>query len=129
MGILRNDPKLTIIHIQSPTLLRVKSIIVLAITVAIASAVLGSLAMQAFTSIDNEPQQIELEKKCETIAAEGFKVQVKYSEINFETMPKEDADKMRYLDDLWIRDCVTQLPGEKIFEISKKVEQDYYSGE
>ena len=106
-----------------------KSIIVLAIIVAIASAVLGSLAMSVFTPTDNVPQQIELEKKCETIAAEGFKVQVKYSEINFDTMPKEDADKLKYLDDLWIRDCITQLPGEKIFEITDKVQRDYYSGE
>ena len=85
--------------------------------------------MQAFTPTNNEPQQIELEKKCETIAAEGFKIQRKYSEINFETMPKEDADALKYLDDLWINDCVTKLPGEKIFAIADKVEQDYYSGE
>ena len=101
----------------------------MAIAVGIASAVLGSFAMQAFTPTNNEPQQIELEKKCETIAAEGFKIQRKYSEINFETMPKEDADALKYLDDLWINDCVTKLPGEKIFAIADKVEQDYYAGE
>jgi hypothetical protein len=44
-------------------------------------------------------------------------------------MPKEDADALRYLDDLWIRDCASQLSPETIFNIAKRVEQDYYSGE
>ena len=105
------------------------SILVIAIAVAITSAILGSLLFQVFTPIDNTTQQIELEEKCEKIAIEGFQIQVKYSEINFETMPKEDADKLQYLDDLWIKDCVSNLPVDKIFEIAKKAEQDYYSGE
>lgn len=105
-----------------------KPIILLAIAVGVASAVIGSLAIQAFTA-DSAPQQLKLEEKCEKIAAEGFKIQVKYSEIDFDKMPEQDADALQYLDDLWINDCVTQLPGEKIFEIASKVEQDYYSGE
>ena len=106
-----------------------KPIIGLAIIVPVTCAILGSVAIQFLTPSDNSPQQLELEKKCEKIAAEGFKIQIKYSEINFETMPKEDADAMRYLDNLWINDCVSKLPEEKIFEISKKVEQEYYYGE
>ena len=109
--------------------MRVKSILVVAIGVAIAAALLGSMTFQYFTPIENEPLQIQLEEKCQKIATEGFQIQVKYSEINFDTMPKEDADALRYLDELWINDCVTQLPGEKIFEIAKKAEDDYYSGE
>ena len=106
-----------------------KPIIGLAIIVAVSCAILGSLTIQVFTSSDNSPQQLELEKKCEKIAFEGFKIQIKYSEINFETMPKEDAETIRYLDELWINDCVSNLPQEKIFEIAKKVEQEYFSGE
>jgi hypothetical protein len=107
----------------------VKSILIIAIVVAISFAILGSFVFQFFVPIDNVPQQIAHEEKCEKIAIEGFQIQVKYSEINFETMPKEDADQLRYLDELWIRDCVSKLSGEKIFEIAKKAEQDYYSGE
>ena len=117
------------IHIQWLTFFRVKSIFGIAIAVAVASAIFGSLLFQFLVPIDNTPQQIELEDKCEKIAIEGFQIQVKYSEINFETMPEEDANKLRYLDELWIRDCVSNLSGEKIFEIAKKAEQDYYSGE
>ena len=106
-----------------------KPIIFLLIAVGIGSAVLGSFAFQFAAPAENIPQQIELEEKCLKIASEGFKIQVKYSEINFDTMPKEDADALKYLDDLWINDCVTQLPGEKIFEIAQRAEQDYYSGE
>jgi len=107
----------------------VKSILLVAIAVATAAALLGSLLFSFLSPIDNKPQQIQLEEKCEKIAIEGFQIQVKYSEINFEIMPKEDADQLRYLDDLWIRDCVSNLSAEKIFEIAKNAEQDYYSGE
>ena len=106
-----------------------KSILVIAVAIAIGAALLGSVLFQFLTPTDNAPQQLQLEEKCEKIAIEGFQIQVKYSEINFETMPKEDADKLRYLDELWINDCVSNLSGEKIFEIAKKAEQDYYSGE
>jgi hypothetical protein len=44
-------------------------------------------------------------------------------------MPKEDADTLKRLDDLWINDCVTKLSGEKIFEIAERAESNYYSGE
>ena len=105
------------------------SILGIAIVVAAVSAILGSLLFQFFTPEDNFMQQIELEEKCQKIAIEGFQIQVKYSKINFETMPKEDAEKLRYLDSLWINDCVANLSAEKIFEIANKAEQDYYSGE
>ncbi len=106
-----------------------KPIILLIIAVGVSSALLGSLAFQFFTPGENIPLQIDLEEKCQKIATEGFKIQVKYSEIDFDTMPKEDADKLRYLDELWINDCVTKLSGEKIFEIAEKAKDDYYSGE
>jgi hypothetical protein len=107
----------------------VQPIILLVIAVGIASALLGSLAFQFFAPGDNIPQQIDLEEKCQKIATEGFRIQVKYSEINFDTMPKEDADTLKHLDELWINDCVTKLSGAKIFEIAEKAEQEYYSGE
>lgn len=119
---------MTILQIQGLTFLRVKSIFLLVI-VAVMVALGGSILFQSFAPIDNAPQQIALEDKCQKIATEGFKIQVKYSEINFDTMPKEDADTLKHLDDLWINDCVTKLSGEKIFEIAEKAESDYYSGE
>ena len=101
----------------------------LIILVGVGSALIGSMAFQLISPKNTSTWQIELEQKCEEIAREGFKVQIKYSEINFDKMPKEDVDKIKYFDDLWIRDCVSNLPTEKIFEIAKKVEHDYYSGE
>jgi hypothetical protein len=101
----------------------------LVIVVGVGSAIAGSMAIQFFAQADNAPQQLELEEKCEKIASEGFKIQVKYSEIDFDRMPKEDADALGYLDDLWIKDCVSQLSPETIYNIAQRVEQDYYSGE
>ncbi len=105
-----------------------KSIFAMVI-VAVMVALGGSILFQSFAPIDNAPQQIALEDKCEKIATEGFQIQVKYSEVNFETMPQDDADRLRYLDELWIGDCVSNLSTEKIFEIAQKAERDYYSGE
>ena len=99
------------------------------VIVAVMVALGGSILFQSFAPIDNAPQQIALEDKCEKIATEGFQIQVKYSEVNFETMPQDDADRLRYLDELWIRECVSNLSPEKIFEIAQKAESDYYSGE
>ena len=115
--------------IENKTCLRVKPIIFLAIAVAVGTALLGSVVISLFIPFDSPVQQLELEEKCEKIAAEGFKIQVKYSEINFDRMPKEDADALRYLDDLWIRDCISSLSPETIMNIAQKVEREYYSGE
>ena len=106
-----------------------KSILLVAIGIAAASAILGSLAISAFTPIDEVSAQIELEQKCEIIAAQGFKIQVKYSEIDFDKMPKEDADALQYVDDLWMKDCVSSLSPETLVGIASKVEREYYSGE
>ena len=106
-----------------------RPIIFLAIAVGVGSAIAGSMAIQFFAQADNTPQQLDLEEKCEKIASEGFKIQVKYSEIDFDKMPKEDADAIRYLDDLWIKDCVSRLSPETIYNIAQRVEQEYYSGE
>ena len=99
------------------------------IAVGVGSAIAGSILFQFFSPADNLPQQLDLEEKCEKIASEGFKIQVKYSEIDFDKMPKEDADALKYLDDLWIKDCVSQLSPETLYNIAQRVEQDYYSGE
>jgi len=107
----------------------VKPIILLVIAVGVGSALAGSMALQFFSPVAEPSSQLGLEERCEKIAQEGFKVQVKYSEIDFDRIPKEDADKLRYLDDLWINDCVSSLPLEKISQIAKKVEDEYYSGE
>ena len=106
-----------------------KPIIILVIAVGIGSVLVGSIAFQFITPADNSPQQLRLEEKCEKIAQEGFKVQVKYSEIDFDRMPKEDADTLKYLDDLWMRDCVSNLSPETIVTIANKVQDEYYSGE
>lgn len=106
-----------------------KPIIVLVIAIGIGSALVGSMAIQFITPAGNSPQQLGLEEKCEKIAEEGFKVQVKYSEIDFDRMPKEDADTLKYLDDLWMRDCVSNLSPEKIVAIANKVQDQYFSGE
>ena len=109
--------------------MRVKPIILLVIAVGVGSALVGSMAMQFFAPADNNAAQLDLQERCEKIAAEGFKIQVKYSEIDFDKMPKEDADALQYVDDLWMKDCVSNLSPETLVGIASKVEREYYSGE
>lgn len=106
-----------------------KPIILLVIVVGVGSALVGSMAFQFFSSTDSDPQQLGLVEKCKKIAEEGFKVQVKYSEIDFDRIPKEDVDTLKYLDNLWMQDCVSNLSPEQIVNIANKVQDEYYSGE
>jgi hypothetical protein len=67
----------------------VKPIILLIVVVGVGSALIGSMAIQFFAPTDNNTAQLDLQEKCEKIAAEGFKIQVKYSEIDFDKMPMQ----------------------------------------
>jgi len=107
----------------------VKPIVFLVIAVGVGSALAGSMAFQYFSPAESSPQQLGLIEKCEKIAQEGFKVQVKYSEIDLDRIPKDDADTLKYLDDLWMKECVSNLSPEQIMKIANKVQDEYYSGE
>ena len=75
------------------------SIIFLAIGVAVAAALFGSMAIQSMTPI-NEAVLSPLEKKCQEIANEGYKIHALYPDSTPEELPEDDMKKMLYLDDL-----------------------------
>jgi hypothetical protein len=103
------------------------SILWLAIGVAITSALLGSLVF-GFLTPDISPM-ITLETKCEKIAEEGFQIHISYPDLQPDQLPTADMNRLMYLDEIWINDCVSGLPAESIFNIIQKVERDFYSGE
>ena len=57
------------------------SIILLAIVVAVAATLLGSVLIQSLTSI-NDVILSPLEKKCQEIADEGYKIHTLYPDSN-----------------------------------------------
>ena len=104
------------------------SIILLAIVVAVTVTLLGSVLMQSLTSI-NDVILSPLEKKCQEIADEGYKIHTLYPASNPDELLEDDMRRLLYLDDLWMKECVSVLPAESIFDIVNNVERDFSYGE
>jgi hypothetical protein len=103
------------------------SIIWLAIGIVVATALLGSLVLGFLTP--NVSSVITLEEKCEKIAKEGFQIHVSYPDLLPDQLPTGDMNRLMYLDEMWIKECVSGLSAESIFNIVQKVEHNFYSGQ
>ena len=104
------------------------SIILLVIVVGAAVALLGSVLIQSITPI-NDIILSPLEKKCQEIANEGYKIHTLYPASNPDELLEDDMRRLLYLDDLWIKECVSVLPAESVFDIVNNVERDFSYGE
>ena len=104
------------------------SIILLVIVVAVAVALLGSVLIQSVIPI-NDVILSPLEKKCQEIANEGYKIHTLYPTSNPDELLEDDKKRLLYLDDLWMKECVSVLPTESIFNIVNNVERDFTFGE
>ena len=104
------------------------SIILLAIVVAVAVALLGSVLIQSVTPINNLILS-PLEKKCQEIANEGYKIHTLYPTSNPDELLEADMKRLLYLDNMWIKECVSILPAESIINIVNNVEREISYGE
>ena len=104
------------------------SIILLVIVVGAAVALLGSVQIQSITPI-NDIILSPLEKKCQEIANEGYKIHTLYPTSNPDELLEDDMRRLLYLDDLWMKECVSVLPAESVFNIVNNVERDFSYGE
>ena len=104
------------------------SIILLAIVVAVAAALLGSVLIQSLTPISNVILS-PVEKKCQEIANEGYKIHTLYPTSNPDELLDNDMKRLLYIDDLWMKECVSILPAESIFNIINNVERNVSYGE
>ena len=104
------------------------SIILLVIVVAVTVTLLGSVLIQSLTSI-NDVILSPLEKKCQEIADEGYKIHTLYPASNPDELLEDDMKRLLYLDDLWMKECVSVLPAESVFDIVNNVERDFSYGE
>ena len=104
------------------------SIILLAVVIAIAVALLGSVLLQSLMPI-NDVILSPLEKKCQEIANEGYKIHTLYPISNPDELLEDDLRQLLYLDDLWMKECVSVLPAESVFDIVNNVERDFSYGE
>jgi len=99
----------------------------MAIGVAVMAALLGSAVFQ-FMSNDEEGLS-PLEKKCQQIANEGYKIHSIYPAANPEDLPETEMKRILYLDNIWITECVAALPSDSIINIANNVERDIKHGE
>ena len=104
------------------------SIILLAIVVAVAVALLGSVLIQSIIPINNMILS-PLEKKCQEIANEGYKIHTLYPTSNPDELLEADMKRLLYLDNMWIKECVSILPAESIINIVNNVEREIFYGE
>ena len=104
------------------------SILLLAIGIAVAAALIGSMAIQFLTPIADSGMS-PLEKDCQQIANEGYRIHALYPNSNPDELPNDDFERLMYLDELWITECVNVLPAESIFNIVNNVERDFSYGE
>ncbi|MDC0896719.1 hypothetical protein OAR84_01560 [Nitrosopumilus sp.] len=104
------------------------SIILLAIVVAVAVALLGSVLIQSVIPI-NDVILSPLEKKCQEIANEGYKIHTLYPTSNPDELLEADMKRLLYLDNMWIKECVSILPAESIINIVNNVEREISYGE
>ena len=104
------------------------SIILLAIIVAVSAALLSSFLIQSSTSI-NDIILSPVEEKCQEIANEGYKMHTLYPNSNPDELLEDDKKRLLYLDDLWMKECVSVLPSESIFKIVNNVQRDISFGE
>jgi hypothetical protein len=103
-------------------------IILLAIVVAVAVALLGSVLIQSIIPI-NDVILSPLEKKCQEIANEGYKIHTLYPTSNPDELLEDDMKRLLYLDNLWMKECVSILPAESIINIVNNVEREISYGE
>jgi len=103
------------------------SIILLVIIVAVV-ALLGSVLMQSMASINNVILS-PVEKKCQEIANEGYKIHTLYPTSHPDELLENDKKRLLYLDNLWMNECVSVLPSESIFKIVNNVERNISFGE
>ena len=104
------------------------SVLLLAIGVGVATALLASVLFQFLIPI-NDSVLSPLEKNCQQIANEGYKIHAMYPDSNPDELPDDDFKRLTYLDELWIKDCVSVLPADSIFSIVNNVERNFLHGE
>ena len=99
------------------------SILLMAIGIGIATLLLGSVVFSFLIPSDDvlSPQ----EKKCQEIANEGYKIHTLYPDSSPDELLEKDMKRLLYLDDLWIKECVSVLPADSIFSIVNNVERDF----
>ena len=104
------------------------SIILMAIAVCVVTALSVSVVIQFMTPISDSGLS-PLEKNCQRIADEGYKIHALYPDSSPDELLDSDFKRLMYLDELWMKECVSVLPADSVFSIVNNVERNLLHGE
>jgi len=104
------------------------SIILLAIGIGVVTVLLGSVVFQ-FLIPTNDVILSPLEEKCQLIANEGYKIHTLYPNSNPDELLESDMKRLMYLDEKWMKECVSVLPADSIINIVNNVDRNFSFGE
>ncbi len=104
------------------------SIILLAIGIGVVTVLLGSVVF-AFLIPTNDVILSPLEEKCQLIANEGYKIHTLYPNSNPDELLESDMKRLMYLDEKWMKECVSVLPADSIINIVNNVDRNFSYGE
>jgi len=104
------------------------AILLLVIGIVITTALLGSVVFQSLTP-NNDVILSPLEQKCQLIANEGYKIHTLYPNSNPDELLESDMKRLIYLDEKWMKECVSILPADSIFSIVNNVDRNFSYGE
>ena len=99
----------------------------LAIGIIVVAALLGYVAYHLLIPIDDVLSP--LEQQCQQIANEGYRIHTIYPDSNPDEILENDMKRLMYLDEIWIKECVSVLPADSIFSIVNNVERNFSYGE
>ena len=59
----------------------------------------------------------------------GYKIHAIYPASNLDELPEDDMKRMMYLDEKWMKECVSVLPADSIINIANNVDRKFSYGE
>jgi len=62
-------------------------------------------------------------------AKEGYKIHALYPESTLDELPEDHMKRMMYLDEKWMKECVSVLPADSIINIANNVDRKFSYGE
>ncbi len=104
------------------------SILLLAIGIGVVTVLLGSVVF-AFLIPTNDVILLPLEEKCQLIANEGYKIHTLYPNSNPDELLESDMKRLMYLDEKWMKECVSVLSADSIINIVNNVDRNFSYGE
>lgn len=98
------------------------SILLLAIIIAVGTALLASVAFQFLAPVSNSVLS-PLEEKCQQIANQGYELHAAYPNSSLEQLPDDVLQEFQQLDEIWMTQCVSVLPADSLFSIINDVDR------